>query len=227
MIADNLVSVTQRIARCCERSGRPTGSVKLVCVTKEVDVEDIQTAILAGVTDIGENRVQDAVAKFGSIGARVVWHLIGHLQTNKVKDAVRIFSLIHSVDSMRLAETIDGQAAKTGKVQDVLLQVNVSGEKTKFGLGPDAVEGVLEECSLLANIDVKGFMTIAPQADDPEEARPYFRRLREIRDYAEKSRKARYGILSMGMTDDFEVAVEEGATIVRVGRAIFDSRINT
>jgi pyridoxal phosphate enzyme (YggS family) len=227
MIADNLVSVTQRIARCCERSGRPTGSVKLVCVTKEADVEDIQTAILAGVTDIGENRVQDAVAKFGSIGARVAWHLIGHLQTNKVKDAVRIFSLIHSVDSMRLAEAIDSQAAKTGKVQDVLLQVNVSGEKTKFGLGPDVVEGVLEECSLLANIDVKGFMTIAPQADDPEEARPYFRRLREIRDYAEKSRKAKYGILSMGMTGDFEVAVEEGATIVRVGRAIFDSRINT
>jgi pyridoxal phosphate enzyme (YggS family) len=157
----------------------------------------------------------------------VAWHLIGHLQTNKVKDAVRIFSLIHSVDSMRLAEAIDSQAAKTGKVQDVLLQVNVSGEKTKFGLGPDVVEGVLEECSLLANIDVKGFMTIAPQADDPEEARPYFRRLREIRDYAEKSRKAKYGILSMGMTGDFEVAVEEGATIVRVGRAIFDSRINT
>lgn len=224
MIADNLKSVTQRIARCCERSGRPESAVKLVCVTKEADIEDIQTAMLAGVTDVGENRVQDAVSKYEAIGDRVVWHLIGHLQTNKAKDAVRIFSLIHSVDSIRIAEAIDKEASKIGKVQDVLVQVNVSGEGTKFGIPPDEVEGLLEESSFYPNINIKGFMTIAPYTDVPETARQYFKALREIRDRARALRGEKYEELSMGMTGDFEVAVEEGSTIVRVGRAIFDPK---
>jgi len=222
MIADNLKSVTQRIARCCERSGRPESAVKLVSVTKEADVEDIQTAILAGVTDIGENRVQDAVSKYKAIGDRVTWHLIGHLQTNKAKDAVKIFSLIHSVDSIRIAEAIDKEARKIGKVQDVLVQVNTSGESTKFGARPEDVDNILEECALYGNINIKGFMTIAPETGDPGSVRKYFRALRELRDRTGSARGADYGALSMGMTGDFEVAIEEGSTIVRIGRAIFN-----
>jgi len=222
MIADNLKSVTQRIARCCERSGRPESAVKLVSVTKEADIEDIQTAILAGVTDIGENRVQDAILKHEAIGDRVTWHLIGHLQTNKAKDAVKIFSLIHSVDSIRIAEAIDKEAQKIGKIQDVLVQVNISGESTKFGASPEDVSNILEECALYNNINIKGFMTIVPQTSDPEAVRKYFRALRELRDRMSSAREANYKELSMGMTDDFEVAIEEGATHVRIGRAIFN-----
>ena len=222
MISDNLKAVMQRIAKCCESSGRPPDAVKLVSVTKEADIEDIQTAILAGVTDIGENRVQDALFKHKAIGDRVTWHLIGHLQTNKVKDAVKIFSLIHSVDSVRIAEAIDKEAGKIGKVQDTLLQVNISGESTKFGVRPEDADDILEEITLYDNINIKGFMTIAPEAGDPESVRKYFRALRELRDRVSTDRGADYGVLSMGMTGDFEVAVEEGSTIVRVGRAIFN-----
>ena len=222
MISDNLKAVMQRIAKCCESSGRPPDAVKLVSVTKEAEIEDIQTAILAGVTDIGENRVQDALFKHKAIGDRVTWHLIGHLQTNKVKDAVKIFSLIHSVDSVRIAEAIDKEAGKIGKVQDTLLQVNISGESTKFGVRPEDADDILEEITLYDNINIKGFMTIAPEAGDPESVRKYFRALRELRDRVSTDRGADYGVLSMGMTGDFEVAVEEGSTIVRVGRAIFN-----
>lgn len=221
MIADNLRSVKQRITRCCERSSRPEGSVKLVTVTKEADIEDMQTAILAGVTDVGENRVQDAVLKHEAIGDKVTWHLIGHLQTNKAKDAVRIFSLIHSVDSIRLMKAIDKEASGIGKIQDVLLQINISGEDTKFGVHPEDVDGILDESALYGSINIKGFMTIAPQSRDPESVRKYFRALRELRDRVNSERDANYAALSMGMTDDFEVAIDEGATIVRIGRAIF------
>ncbi len=221
MITDNLKSVMQRIARCCEQSGRPESAVKLVAVTKEADVEDIQTAILAGVTDVGENRVQDAADKYRAIGDRVTWHLIGHLQTNKAKDAVKIFSLIHSVDSLRIAEAIDKEARKIGKVQDVLVQVNVSGESTKFGASPEDVDNIIEECALYGNINIKGFMTIAPETRDPELVRKYFRALGELRDRINSARDTDYEELSMGMTDDFEVAIQEKSTIVRIGRAIF------
>ena len=221
MITDNLKSVMQRIARCCEQSGRPESAVKLVAVTKEADIEDIQTAILAGVTDIGENRVQDAADKYRAIGDRVTWHLIGHLQTNKAKDAVKIFSLIHSVDSLRIAEAIDKEARKIGKVQDVLVQVNVSGESTKFGASPEDVDNIIEECALYGNINIKGFMTIAPETRDPELVRKYFRALGELRDRINSARDTDYEELSMGMTDDFEVAIQEKSTIVRIGRTIF------
>ncbi|MCX5680560.1 MAG: YggS family pyridoxal phosphate-dependent enzyme [Candidatus Omnitrophica bacterium] len=221
MISDNLKSVTKRIAKCCERSGRPEEAVKLVSVTKEADIEEMRAAILAGVTDIGENRVQDAVFKHKAIGDSVIWHLIGHLQTNKAKDAVRIFSLIHSVDSIRIAEAIDKEARKIGKVQEVLVQVNTSGESTKFGVHPEDVDNILRECALYGNIDIKGFMTIAPETSNPETVRPYFRALNELRGRIRTSRGVDYGALSMGMTGDFEVAIEEGATIIRIGRAIF------
>ncbi|MDD5496254.1 MAG: YggS family pyridoxal phosphate-dependent enzyme [Candidatus Omnitrophica bacterium] len=224
MIADNIKFITQRIASSCEKSGRSADDVILVCVTKEAAAGQIEEAIASGISNIGENRVKDATAKYGIIGDRVIWHLIGHLQTNKVKEAVRIFSLIHSVDSARLAREIDREAKRIGKRQDVLIQVNVSGEKTKFGISPDEIFDLIEEITPYSNISVKGLMTIAPEVEDPEKARPYFRALREIRDNINAVRGTPYAvrILSMGMSNDFEVAVEEGSNMVRIGRAIFE-----
>ena len=222
MIADNLRDVTLRISRCCEKSGKAISSVKLVCVTKEADVVQIEEALSLGVKDIGENRVQDAVSKYKSIGDRVNWHLIGHLQTNKVRDAVKIFSLIHSVDSLRLAGEISKEAKKIGKIQGVLVQVNTSGEEGKFGLAPKDTVDFFKEVALYPNISISGLMTIAPEVDDSEKVRPFFRRLRELRDELKNLRLTTYDLqLSMGMTNDFEIAIEEGATMVRIGRAIF------
>jgi len=215
MIAENLKSVTQRITRCCEKSLRSADEVTLVCVTKEATLEEASEALRLGAVNLGENRVQELISKHKIIGDKALWHLIGHLQTNKVRDAVKIASLIHSVDSIKLASQIDKGAAKLNKVQDVLIQVNISGEATKFGVSPDEVSGLLKEISLYHNISVKGLMTIAPEADDPEAVRPFFRKLRELRD------KTGLQLLSMGMTNDFEVAIEEGSNIVRIGRAIF------
>lgn len=216
MIAENIIAVTQRIARSCEKSGRPAGSVELICVTKEAAVEQMEDALNAGARIFGENRVQDAISKHRVIGDKAGWHLIGHLQTNKAKDAVKIFDLIHSVDSVHLAREIDKQAGKAGKIQNILMQVNTSGEESKFGVMPEAVADLLKDISIYPNIGIKGLMTIAPEVEDPETVRPYFRALRELRDKINGSWS-----LSMGMTNDFEVAIEEGATMVRVGRAIF------
>ena len=221
MIADNIKSVTERIARCCEKAGRPRGSVQLVTVTKEASVGQMEEVFHAGARDFGENRVQDALTKHSAIGDKVKWHLIGHLQTNKVKDAVKVFSLIHSVDSLKLAQAIDKEAAKFGKRQSILIQVNVSGEESKFGIAPEETIDFLKVASAYPNISIDGLMTIAPEVDDPEAVRPYFRRLRELRDKIDEGRRA-IRTLSMGMTNDFEVAIEEGSDIVRVGRAIFN-----
>jgi pyridoxal phosphate enzyme (YggS family) len=221
-IAENLKDVTRRIARSCEKSGRPADAVKLVCVTKEADLAEIEEVLALGVKDIGENRVQNALAKYMAIDGRAVWHLIGHLQTNKVSHVVRIFSLIHSVDSLRLVEAIDREAKKISKVQNVLIQVNTSGEASKFGMLPDEVRPFFEKAALYANINIAGLMTMAPEVEDPEEARPCFRRLRELRDELQSHQPSTISYqLSMGMSNDFEVAVEEGSSLVRVGRAIF------
>ncbi len=217
MISGNIQSVTRRIASACEKSGRVAGCVKLVCVTKSASIEQAEEALKAGVRSLGENRVQDALKKYAKLGNKAEWHLIGHLQTNKVKDAVSIFSLIHSVDSVRLAGEIDKEARKAGKVQDVLIQVNTSGEASKFGIEPVAAKEIIKEIAAYPNISIKGLMTIAPEVDDPEKVRPYFRALRELRDEIDDG-----WILSMGMTNDFEVAIEEGSNMIRVGRAIFD-----
>ncbi|MDD3905299.1 MAG: YggS family pyridoxal phosphate-dependent enzyme [Candidatus Omnitrophica bacterium] len=232
MIASNIESVTRRISNACEKSGRQSAEVQLICVTKTASIEEIEEVLGLGAKALGENRVQDAVSKHRIIGDRAQWHLIGHLQTNKAKDAVKIFSLIHSVDSSRLAAEISAQALKIGKVQDILIQVNVSGEASKFGIEPTAVEGLIKEISLYPNINIKGFMTIAPDTDDPERSRPYFKALRELRDRiiisgpclgaGSSLRKPGLEILSMGMSGDFEVAIEEGSNMVRVGRAIFE-----
>ena len=223
MIADNLISVRQRIARSCKKIGRFPEDVTLVCVTKEAGVPQMEEALGAGVTNLGENRVQELASKYKLIGAKAAWHLVGHLQTNKVKDAVKIASLIHSVDSIRLAKEIDKEAGRIGKVQDILIQVNTSGEKTKFGLVPAEVEDIIKESAIYNNISIKGLMTIAPESSDPEDARPYFRKLRELIKRINDVRCTVYDIriLSMGMTSDFEIAIEEGSTMVRIGRAIF------
>lgn len=238
MIPDNLKSVTQRIARCCERTLRRPNDVTLVCVTKKAGIAEIKDVLALGVMNLGENRVQDLVSKYRVIGDRATWHLVGHLQTNKVKDTVAIASLIHSVDSVRLAKAIDAEARKINKIQDILIQVNVSGEATKFGLSPEGAFSCIKGISLYKNISIKGLMTIAPEVRDPEKARPYFRSLRELRDKVwgqsppkigtvptslENNRLGTVPILSMGMSNDFEAAIEEGSNMVRIGRAIFKS----
>lgn len=189
-----------------------------MAVSKGVPTEAVAAAYAAGQRDFGENRVQEAAAKILALAAQGVrprWHLVGHLQTNKVKTALGLFAIIHSVDSVRLAEAISRRAS--GPVP-ILIEVNVAHEASKFGFSPDDVEAALKSITVLPHLDVQGLMTVAPQVDDPEAVRPIFRQLRTLRD--------RLGLreLSMGMTDDFEVAVEEGATMVRVGRAIFGPR---
>jgi len=221
MIADNIRFVTQRIAKCCDKIGRSPDSVQLVCVTKEASVDEMKQAADAGAKVFGENRVQDALAKYRAIGDIAEWHLIGHLQTNKVKDVVGVFSLIHSVDSLRLVKAIDVEASRIGAPQKILVQVNISGEASKFGIKPEDAISFLKETALYPNIIVKGLMTIAPEVEDPEAVRPYFRALKELLGEINAALSTKYETLSMGMTDDFEIAIEEGSNIVRIGRAIF------
>lgn len=219
MIKENILNIKQSLPE----------SISIVAVTKGRQVEEIKKAIAAGITDIGENRVQEALIKYRQITSqraneqRIAWHLVGHLQTNKAKDAVSIFDLIQSVEGLRLAEEIDRQAFRIKKVQDILIQVNTSGEKTKFGLKVDETIGVIKEALKFKNINIKGLMTIAPMVDNPEKTRPYFRLLRELRDKINNLQLTTYNLqlLSMGMTDDFRIAVEEGSNMVRLGRAIF------
>ena len=219
-VAANVAEVRARIGVAAERAGRDPASVTLIAVSKTFPAEAIAAAVAAGVRDIGENRVQEAEGKraaLDALGVRPVWHLIGHLQTNKVKTALQVFDILHSVDSLRLAETLSRHA--TAPV-DVLLEVNVGGEASKFGFAPEETLRAVEQVGRLPNLRPRGLMTVAPAVDEPEDVRPVFRRLRELRDAA--------GLvdLSMGMTHDFEVAIEEGATMIRVGRAIFGERVN-
>jgi hypothetical protein len=223
MISDNIKSIKQRIARSCEKKGRSPDSVKLVCITKESDMSQAEEVLRSGVRDLGENRVQELAAKYKAIGDKAVWHLVGHLQTNKVKDAIRMASLIHSVDSLRLAEAINKEAEKAGKVQDILVEVNTSQEASKFGFDHKDVFDFMKEVFLYSNINIAGLMTMAPEVDDPEKARGYFRFLQELRGKINELHITNHDLqeLSMGMSNDFDVAVEEGATMVRIGRAIF------
>lgn len=217
-IADNVARVRDRLARAAERAGRRADDVLLIGVSKTVDVERIRAAVAAGITALGENRVQEAKAKIAELGRPAAWHLIGHLQTNKVKDALELFDLIHSLDRLELAREIERRAAGRGRVVEALLQVNVAAEASKGGVGPDAVGEALDVIGKLAHIRVRGLMTIPPEVEHPDESRPWFRRLREL---AERHALPQ---LSMGMSGDFEIAVEEGATMVRVGTAIFGPR---
>jgi pyridoxal phosphate enzyme (YggS family) len=225
-IADNLKMVTDRIASAAKRSGRDLPSVKLVVVTKTVDVDRIREAVDAGALILGENRVQEAKEKIEKLGPIASWHLIGHLQTNKAKYAVKLFYLIHSVDSLELAKEIDKQAAKIGKVQDVLIEVSISGEASKAGVASENAADLVKGAAKLKNISIKGLMTMPPYSDSPEDSRPYFKKLRELFESVASENIPGVSMkeLSMGMSGDFEVAIEEGATMVRVGTAIFGGR---
>jgi pyridoxal phosphate enzyme (YggS family) len=220
-IRAGIAALEARIAAACSRAGRAREDVRLVAVSKTFPATDVEHAIAAGMTDIGENKVQETRDKKPLVGGPVEnnirWHLIGHLQSNKAKDAVRLFDVIQAVDSIELAEKIARAAESAGKRQDVLLQVNIGRELQKSGAAPDSVPELARRMAALPFLRLGGLMAIPP-AGEAEAMRPYFRELRAMRDDLGLTE------LSMGMTDDFEVAIEEGATIIRVGRAIFGSR---
>ena len=228
MIEKNFHEVEFQIEKCKQqRTHVPQDApVKLIAVTKNHDLAAMREAIAAGATDVGENRIQEAKEKFEILGHAVTWHLIGHLQTNKVKTAVRIFDLIHSVDTLHLAEVINKEAAKIGKVQDILVQVNLAKEKSKSGVFQENLLSMLDAIDSMDHIRLCGLMCIAPNYDQVEECRPLFQKMYEIyRQVKEISyRTANIKYLSMGMTHDYAIAVEEGSNMVRVGTAIFGPR---
>ncbi len=216
--AARLAAVRSRIESACARAGRDPAGVTIVAVSKSFGADAVLALYQAGQRHFGENRVQEAAAKIPEVarsGATPVWHLVGHLQTNKVTAALGLFAILHSVDSLRLAEAI---ARRATRPVDILLEVNVAREPAKYGFDPDEVGDAVRAVSRLPNVNLRGLMTVAPLVDNPEDVRPVFRTLRELRDA--------HGLveLSMGMTNDFEVAVEEGATLVRIGRALFGER---
>ncbi len=223
-IAENVARVRDRIARAAERCGRSPEDIRLVAVSKVVEAEQVRQAVAAGITDIGENYVQEAAAKRPEVGGGARWHMIGHLQRNKAGQAVQIFDMIQTVDSQRLAEAIGRRAEAAGRTMSVLLQVNTSGEESKSGVAPEEVEGLLDSVRDMPGLGVEGVMTIGRWDPDPERARPEFRLLaelaRELRDRSGMAMKW----LSMGMSHDFEVAIEEGANLIRVGTAVFGPR---
>ncbi|MBI5788880.1 MAG: YggS family pyridoxal phosphate-dependent enzyme [Candidatus Schekmanbacteria bacterium] len=225
-IADNLAAIQNRIRNAIARS-KYQQKVHLVAVTKTQPVQAILEGIQAGVKIIGENRVQEAAGKFPLIGNQVQWHLIGHLQSNKVKKALSLFEMIHSVDSLELAREIDRQAGILGKCPSILLQVNVSGEAGKFGLSPQLALPVAEQISAFKQLKLCGLMTIPPFNADPEASRPHFRALSELKEQLTRTGILGLKYLSMGMSHDFEVAIEEGAHFVRIGSAIFSRKGNT
>ena len=224
-VRENVQSVQDRIASTLQRVGRESDSIKLIAISKTKPASLIVEAIDSGITDIGENRVQEAKAKRSQVDRPVSWHLVGHLQTNKVKQALKIFDLVHSVDSIRLLAEIERQSRRLNRRTDALVEVNTSGEESKFGLQPNEVLSFMESAAEYAHVRIKGLMTVGEFMSDPEGVRPSFTLLRSF-----KERIASQGYpnvemeyLSMGMTNDFEVAIEEGANIVRIGTAIFGS----
>ena len=223
-IAANVARIRERIAAATERCGRGPRPVRLVAVSKQMEPERIQAAIAAGVADIGENYVQEAAAKRTEVGNGAQWHLIGHLQRNKAAQAVQIFDMIQTVDSPRIAEAIGRRAQEQGRTLDVLIQVNTSGEESKYGVSPQEVEGLLEAAAGVAGIRVTGLMTIGRWDPDPERARPEFRLLFDLAQKLDDRAGARMEWLSMGMSHDFEVAIEEGANLVRIGTGVFGPR---
>lgn len=242
-LRDNIVEVRQRMAAAAERSNRDPQSIKLIAVTKYVDISVIRLALQEGLTELGESRVQELCQRAARIGESArrqtmlkaaakaegpTWHMVGHLQRNKVKKLLSWSRVIHSVDSLRLAEEISKQAQVLPCTVNVLLELNLAGEKSKYGLAVGAVDVVVEQVRQLPGLDVVGLMTMAPHVEDPNDARPVFRRLREI---AEDLREREvvdqhFCELSMGMSNDFEVAIEEGATMVRIGSALFEGLLD-
>ena len=226
MIRQNLSCVKDKISEAAKKAGRSPQDIILVCVTKTATVEGLRQGIGCGITDIGENRLQEAVSKKAAVGElanALRWHMIGHLQTNKVKKALEVFDLIHSLDSMALAHEIDKRAGSLNKRIDCLVEVKTSAEPGKFGVRPQDLIDFIKEVASLRYIRIIGLMTMAPFSEDPEQARPFFARLRQLRQDLISERIPNTDIreLSMGMSQDYQVAIEEGATLVRIGTAIF------
>ncbi len=225
-IAQNLKQVQQRIEAACGRCGRDPASVQLITVTKTIDTERINQAVEAGALILGENRVQEVLHKYEAVGSSVSWHLIGHLQTNKVRQIIDRVDLIHSLDSVHLAQELQKRASLRQKPVEVLIEVNVGQEESKFGLSTEQVPAFVASLAEMDFIQIRGLMTVAPFLDDPENVRMVFRSLKTLFEDLKKIEQpnVRMEHLSMGMTHDFEVAIEEGATMVRVGTGIFGSR---
>jgi pyridoxal phosphate enzyme (YggS family) len=223
-IAKNLETVRAVISQAERSSGRASGTVELIAVSKTHPPDVIQEAVEAGQLLFGENKTQEAKAKIPELPSKLRWHLIGHLQSNKVRVALPLFELIHGVDSVELLGQIQSNAKQHGLYPKVLLQVNVAGESSKFGFAPDGLLSGLEAISQIDRVEILGLMTIPPLSPSPEDSRKYFIRLRELRDRIEKELKFGLPHLSMGMSGDYRIAVEEGATLVRVGTAIFGER---
>ncbi len=223
-LAENLEKIQQRICAACERTGRDPDSVTLLAVTKSQPPEGVAAAAGLGLNLFGENKVQEARAKIPLCPGRLQWHFIGHLQSNKCRDAVELFAMIQSVDSLPLAQEIAKRAGQAGKTIPILLEVNVGGEASKFGYAPEKLLAELETLNALPKIEIHGLMAVPPWSSEPGESRPHFQRLRETKARCEQILGAPLPHLSMGMSGDFEVAIEEGATMIRIGTALFGPR---
>ncbi len=225
-IQQNIAEIQQKINSAAQKSGRNQEDILLLAVSKTIDAERIQEAVDCGLTELGENKVQEILEKYEKL-KNVSWHLIGHLQTNKVKYIIDKVKMIHSVDSLKLAEEINKRAKQSNVIMDILVEVNMEQEESKFGVSPEDTLSLIQKIAFLDNIRVKGLMTVAPFVDNPEENRDCFRRMKQllVDINNEKIDNVHMNVLSMGMSNDFEVAIEEGATIVRVGTNIFGKRI--
>lgn len=230
MLSERISSVFKKITHAALRTGRNPEEIKLIAVTKSQSIDKIKEASQLGLRIFGENRVQEAKIKIEALKEfiaqwkmNIEWHMIGHLQSNKAKEAVRLFEIIHSVDSEKLAVIINKEAEKINKIQRILIQVKLSEELSKYGLSIEKIEDLIKLCTKLPNIKVEGLMTIPPYSENPEESRPYFRKLRQIKEILSQ-KSYHLNELSMGMSNDFEIAIEEGATMVRIGTALFGQR---
>ena len=223
-LAANINSVRDRIEAACARAQRRPDSVTLIAVTKSQPPEIVADAARLGLTVFGENKVQEAKAKIEQCPSRLHWHMIGHLQSNKARDAVELFEMIQSVDSFHLAEELNQRAEQAAKTVPILIEMNIAGEASKFGYRPENLKGDLERLNALKRLEIHGLMTVPPWSAEPEKVRPVFRKLCELKVECEQLLGAPLPHLSMGMTGDFEVAIEEGATMVRVGTALFGAR---
>lgn len=226
-IEENIIDINNRINEICKISSRNPQEIRIIGVTKTVNVLDIKEAIKHGISSVGENKVQEIREKYDDISELIEWHMIGHLQTNKVKYIIDKVDLIQSLDSIRLAKEINKRCKKSGKIMNALIQINVANDKNKYGILPTELEGFVNEISKMDCLMIKGLMTIVPYVENPEKVRPYFKKMKEIFDSMKNTKKANIDMkyLSMGMTNDYLVAIEEGSNMVRIGTGIFGKRV--
>lgn len=223
IVKHNLALIKKRVDQAARKSGRQAKDITILAVTKYVSLDHMRAAVSAGVKAVGENKVQDAKKKFYQIGPVVDWHMIGHLQTNKARQAAAVFSMVQSIDSTRIADALDNEAGRLDRHIDVLVEVNISNDENKFGIHPDETKALVNYVAQKENLNIRGLMAMAPYVENTELARPYFRSLHELFLELKSSRNlsAHWDTLSMGMTNDFEVAIEEGATLIRIGTGLF------